>query len=267
MKHLRLIYFALCAATSPLVSQASAQIDTGIVVPMRDGVELRADLHRPSGGGRFPVLVYRTPYGRSGSSPDSLIQAAVGRGYAVVLQDVRGRYGSGGVFDPYRQEGRDGYDTIEWAARKPWSNGAVGSFGLSYPGAVQWLAAVERPPSLKAMVPAMTFSTPESFWYQGGVWDGSWLDWTWLNIAPDLRRRLHATGPTTDEEAARSWDKDAAAARRYRPMVDLPQLEGVAPWYAEWMRHPPGDAYWSFANLPARYDRVDAAVLNFSGWF
>ena len=65
------------------------------------------------------------------------------RGYAVVLQDVRGRYGSGGVFEAYRQEGQDGYDTIEWAARQPWSNGAVGTFGLSYPGAVQWLAAVE----------------------------------------------------------------------------------------------------------------------------
>jgi hypothetical protein len=132
---------------------------------------------------------------------------------------------------------------------------------------VQWLAAVESPPSLKAMVPAMTFSTPETFWYSGGVWDGSWLDWTWLNIAPDLRRRLGVTGPRTDEEAARSWDEDGATARRYRPLLDLPALKGVAPWYYEWMRHPPGDAWWSFARLPGRYHRVRAAVLNLSGWF
>ena len=113
----------------------------------------------------------------------------------------------------------------------------------------------------------MTFSTPENFWYSGGVWDGSWLDWTWLNIAPDLRRRLGVTGPQTDEEAARSWDQNGAAARRYRPMLELPDFKGVAPWYYEWMRHPPGDAWWSFARLPGRYERVSAAVLNLSGWF
>jgi hypothetical protein len=261
-------YLALCAVASSLAAQAPVQVDTGVAVPMRDGIVLRADVYRPAGQGRYPVLVYRTPYNRADTTGASaLVKDAVGRGYAVVLQDVRGRHGSAGVFDPYRQEGKDGYDTIEWAARRPWSNGEVGTFGLSYPGAVQWLAAVEHPPSLKAMVPAMTFSTPESFWYSGGVWDGSWLDWTWLNIAPDLRRRLGVGGPRTDEEAARAWEADGDSARRYRPKLELPQLKGVTPWYYEWMRHPPGDDYWSFARLPGRYDRVDAAVLNLSGWF
>ena len=258
---------ALSAAPSSLAAQSAARIDTGVAVPMRDGVILRADVYRPSTAGRFPVLVYRTPYSRKEAPPDPIVLAAVGRGYAVVLQDVRGRHGSAGIFEPYKQEGRDGYDTIEWAARQPWSNGAVGTFGLSYPGAVQWLTAVERPPSLKAMVPAMTFSTPESFWYSGGVWDGSWLGWTWLNIAPDLRRRLDVSGPRTDEEAARAWEKEGPAARRYRPLLELPAFRGVAPWYYEWMRHPPGDDYWSFARLPGKYHRVNAAVLNLSGWF
>ncbi len=261
------VVLPLLLAASRLAGQSPVRVDTGVAVPMRDGVILRADLYRPPSDGRFPVLVYRTPYSRVETPPDPLVVAAVRRGYAVVLQDVRGRYGSAGVFEPYQQEGRDGYDTIEWAARQPWSNGSVGTFGLSYPGAVQWLAAVEHPPSLKAMVPAMTFSTPESFWYSGGVWDGSWLDWTWLNIAPDLRRRLSVAGPKTDEEAARSWEQEGAAARRYRPMLELPQFQGVAPWYFEWMRHPPSDPYWSFARLDGRYARVDAAVLNLSGWF
>jgi putative CocE/NonD family hydrolase len=214
------------------------------------------------------VLVYRTPYNRDElphASP--LVQAAVRRGYAVVLQDVRGRYQSGGTFDPYFQERRDGYDTIEWAARQPWSDGRVGTFGLSYPGAVQWLAAVEGPPSLRAMVPAMTYSTPENFWTAGGVWDGSWLDWTWLNIAPDIRRRLGIAGPATDSAAEAAWGREAAAARRFRPMLALPQLQGVTPWYFEWMRHPPGDAWWDPLRLTGRYDRVGAAVLNLSGWF
>ena len=234
---------------------------------MRDGTVLRADVYRPPGERRFPVLVHRTPYSRAEAPMDPLVPAAVARGYVVVLQDVRGRYGSEGTFDPYRQEGRDGYDTIEWAARQPWSTGAVGTFGLSYPGAVQWLAAVERPPSLRAMVPAMTYSRPENFWYSGGVWDGSWLDWTWFNIAPDLRSRLGVAGPRTDEEAARSWDSEGAAAKRFRPLLELPDFQGVAPWYYEWMRHPPGDPWWDFARLEARYDGVDAAVLNLSGWF
>src|SRR5215210_2998896 len=266
-RHPLLLALVLSALALPLAAQAPMRADTGLVVPMRDGVLLRADLYRPAGDRRFPVLVYRTPYSRIEAPRDSLVGAAVRRGYAVLLQDVRGRYGSEGVFDPYRQEGKDGYDTIEWAARQAWSNGAVGTFVLSYPGAVQWLAAVEHPPSLRAMVPAMTFSRPESFWYQGGVWDGSWLDWTWFNIAPDLRRRLNVAGPKTGEEAAKAWEQDEGRARRYRPMTELPELKDVAPWYAEWMRHSPGDEYWSFAMLPGRYDRVNAAVLNLSGWF
>ena len=234
---------------------------------MRDRVVLRADVYRPGRDGRFPVLVYRTPYSRREAPPDPLVLAAVRRGYAVVVQDVRGRYDSEGVFEPYRQERGDGYDTIEWAALQEWSNGRVGTFGLSYPGAVQWLAALERPPSLRAMVPAMTYSKPESFWYQGGVWDGSWLDWTWLNIAPDLRRRLGVPGPSTDEEAARSWNEERVEAQRYRPMLELPDFKGVAPWYYEWMRHPPGDPWWDWTRLEKGYEQVDAPVLNLSGWF
>jgi putative CocE/NonD family hydrolase len=263
-----LVQLALWSLAFPVLAQVPIGADTGVAVPMRDGVVLRADLYRPAGKGRFPVLVYRTPYNRADTAGgSSLIHEAVGRGYAVLLQDVRGRYGSGGVFEPYRQEGRDGYDTIEWAARQPWSNGAVGTYGLSYPGAVQWLAALERPPSLKAMVPAMTYSRPESFWYQGGVWDGSWLDWTWFSIAPDLRRRLGALGPRTSDEAAAVWDRSGQAARRYRPMLQLPDFQGVAPWYYEWMRHPPGDRWWDWTRLERHYSRVTAPVLNLSGWF
>jgi putative CocE/NonD family hydrolase len=235
---------------------------------MRDGVVLRADVFRPDDGARHPVLVYRTPYNRQ-EHPDGspVVLAAVRRGYAVVLEDVRGRYQSGGTFEPYFQEGRDGYDTIEWAARQPWSDGRVGTFGLSYPGAVQWLAAVEGPPSLRAMVPAMTYSTPENFWTAGGVWDSSWLDWTWLNIAPDLRRRLGLPGPATDADAEAAWAREGVEARRFRPMLRLPQLQGITPWYFEWMRHPPGDGWWDPVRLAGRYSRVHAAVLNLSGWF
>ena len=90
---------------------------------MRDGVVLRADVWRPAGQGRHPTLVYRTPYGKAETSDGELVAKAVTRGYAVVVQDVRGRYASGGDFSAYTQEGKDGFDTIEWAAAQPWSSG------------------------------------------------------------------------------------------------------------------------------------------------
>jgi uncharacterized protein len=264
--HGALVILASCAPRPP--ASGTVVVDSAVPVSMRDGVVLVATVWRPSSAERVPVLVTRTPYGRGAdaTAPDFIPQA-IARGYAVVVQDVRGRYASEGEYEPYRHEGPDGYDTIEWAARQPWSSGVVGTFGLSYPGAVQWLAAVERPPSLTAMVPAMTYATPESFWYSGGVWDGSWLDWTWWNIAPDLRRRLGAAGPRTDEEVASAWKTDGPRAKRHRPLLTLPEFEGVAPWYHEWMRHPPGDPWWDWATIEGRYGDVGAAVLNISGWF
>lgn len=248
---------------SPLGAQARAgvHVDSAVTIPMRDGVLLRADIWRPERSGRFPTLVYRTPYNRKNAAEDSGIAAeAVARGYAVVLEDVRGRYGSEGDFDAYRHEGDDGYDTIEWAAAQPWSNGMIGTVGLSYPAAVQWLAALEQPPHLRAMVPAMTYATPETFWYGGGVWDGSWLDWTWYNIAADVSTRLGHAPPSMDDSAF-------ARAKAHRPLATLPDFQGIAPWYYEWMRHPPRDPWWSWAALEGHYQDVSAAVVNLSGWF
>ncbi len=237
-----------------------------VAVPMRDGVKLRADVFLPAETGRFPTLVYRTPYDRKAAEENDVVQAALGRGYAVVLQDVRGRYGSGGVFVPYANEGRDGYDTIEWAAAQPWSTGEIGTFGLSYPGAVQWLAAVESPPHLKAMVPAMTFSTPRNFFYAGGTWDLSWLDWIWQNIAPDARVRANLPGPRTGKEARAAWKLLSPPLADRLPLTDVPDLRAAAPYYFEWLAHLPGDPWWDWAEIRGKYGRVGAAVLNFSGW-
>lgn len=266
MVALALVLGAGAVAVAPISGQAGGLVQRDVAVPMRDGVVLRADVRRPPGEGRHPTLVHRTPYGKTGTSDSALVAAAVARGYAVVVQDVRGRYASGGQFVAYQQEGRDGYDTIEWAAAQPWSNGRVGTFGLSYPGAVQWLAAVESPPHLVAMVPAMTFASPTHFWYTGGVWDGSWLLWTWQNIAPDLRRRARVAGHQTGKEAVAAWPTGGVAAQGFLPRLELPAFKGVADWYYEWMRHGPYDPWWEWAELAGKYGRVSAAVLNVSGW-
>ena len=244
---------------------ARLSVDRDVAIPMRDGVVLRGDLYRPAGGGRFPVLIFRTPYGKHlAAGSDRVHRKAVARGYAVILQDVRGRYASEGHFDPYRQEGRDGFDTIEWAAAQDWSDGRVGTYGLSYPGAVQWLAAMESPPHLLAMAPAMTFSSPRNFFYSQGIFDSSWLPWIYQYVAPDARRRL---GLPVGEDAERSWPSVAAQSQSWLPLRDLPWLRREAPYYFEWLAHAPEDPWWDWAELRGRHGKVSAAVLNLSGWY
>jgi putative CocE/NonD family hydrolase len=258
--------FALGLAVSAGCTLSTGlQVDRDAAVPMRDGVVLRADIYRPSGDGKVPVLVFRTPYGKHNAArSDGVHGKAVARGYAVVMQDVRGRYASDGHFEPYRQEGADGYDTIEWAARQPWSDGRVGSYGLSYPGAVQWLAALEVPPHLLAMAPAMTFSSPRRFFYMNGIFDRSWLPWIYENIAPDARRRL---GMPDDGDAEAKWRSVAGDYQSWLPLRELPWLRKEAPYYFEWLSHAPEDAWWDWAELQGRYGRITAAVLNLSGWY
>ncbi len=268
---------ALLAAVAVLVVLGSScavvgpdqpMVEKNVPVPMRDGIVLRANVWHPATEGPFPTLVYRTPYGKDNTETWYTTHLrAVERGYAVVIQDVRGRYESEGEFFPYINEGHDGFDSIEWAAQQPWSNGSVGTYGLSYPGAVQWLAALESPPHLEAMVPAMTFSSPRIFFYSNGVWDLSWLAWVHNSIAPDTRRRLGLAGPVTGDEARAAWPEVADRLQSFLPLASLPDFEQAAPFYSEWLRHPPEDPWWDWAELPGRYDRVKAAVLHISGWY
>ncbi len=252
----------LPAAGSFLIAQDSHTqagqyvVEKNVAIPMRDGVLLRADVLRPAEFGKVAAEEEYTTF-----------RQAVERGYAVVVEDVRGRYQSAGEFRPYENEGRDGYDTIEWAASQPWSNGAVGTFGLSYPGAVQWLAAVESPPHLKAMVPAMTFSTPQNFFYAGGTWDLSWIEWIWDNIAPDVRVKKNLPGPRTYDEALVAWKNEGPKMLDTLPLLDVEPLRQVAPYYYDWLRHPAEDPWWDWSELRNKYGRAHAAVLNLSGWY
>ena len=243
-------------------------LEKNVPVPMRDGVVLRADVMRPAEGDKFPVLVYRTPYGKDAAQQEyTTFKHGVERGYAVVIQDVRGRHHSDGDFRPYENEGPDGYDTIEWAAAQPWSNGDLGTFGLSYPGAVQWLAAVQSPPHLRAMVPAMTFSTPQNFFYAGGTWDMSWIEWIWDDIAWDTRAKKNLPGPRTYGEALAAWKEEGAKMLNTLPLLDVKPLQQAAPYYFDWLQHRPEDPWWNWSELRDKYSRTHAAVLNLSAWY
>lgn len=252
--------------------KAASFVQKNVPVPMRDGVVLRADVRRPEKTGRYPVLIFRTPYDKNEGDPDNerSFEAAVARRYAMVIQDVRGRYASGGEFTAYANEGKDGYDTIEWAARQPWSDGRVGTFGLSYPGAVQWLAAVENPPHLKAMVPAMCFSTiGPQFIYFGGVFESAWASWSYVDMTPDTRARKDLPGPKTVEEAKEEWKKLGGdyVIEGWLPSIDMPYLKDTEPYHYSWLEHGPYDPWWEWGNLRDKYANVKAAVLNLSGWY
>ena len=139
---------------------------------MRDGTVLRADVGRPDTAEPVPAILARMPYGKAYNVAHAdfleFVNAAAA-GYAVVFQDVRGRFQSEGDFYPYLHEGADGYDSVEWLAAQPWCNGQVGMVGGSYLGLVQWLAAVEQPPHLKALCPLISPSELyEGCYYQGG---------------------------------------------------------------------------------------------------
>src|SRR5438874_5039440 len=145
-------------------------VERGVAAKMRDGVTLRADIYRPKADGKFPVLLVRTPYDKTGEMNFGLRAAA--RGYVVISQDVRGRFTSEGEWYPFKNESLDGYDTVEWAAALPYSNGQVGMFGGSYVGATQYLAAIAKPPHLAGICPVVTASNYHDGWtYQGGAFE------------------------------------------------------------------------------------------------
>ena len=175
-------------------------IEKNIDIPMRDGCVLRGDLYRPDGPEKLPVLLNRTPYDKSfpliSLNTLDVIRAAQ-RGYNVVFVDCRGLFASQGTFQCFVDEARDGYDTIEHLARQPWADGKVGTFGASYMGATQWLAATQRPPSLKAMVPSITASDYHDGWtYQGGAF-ALFFNVSWPMITLGLGRlmRERASNP------------------------------------------------------------------------
>ena len=153
-------------------------VDENVMIPMRDGVQLQADVYRPEGGGKYPTLVCRTPYSRQGLGSLTTADYWVANGYAVVWQDCRARFGSeGDLYTPHLNEGRDGHDTVEWAAQQPWSTGDVGTFGQSYMGADQYMAASGTPPALKAMMPVSGSTDFRQSWiyHSGGAFEHGWM--------------------------------------------------------------------------------------------
>jgi uncharacterized protein len=243
-------------------------LEKNVTAVMRDGVRLRADIYRPEAVDKVPVILIRTPYSKDRyAGYSSFPRKAAESGYAVIVQDVRGRFASEGVFSPYLQELNDGYDSVEWAAALPFSNGKVGTQGCSYLGAVQWQAAVMNPPHLAAIFPQCTFANGRHFFYFSGAFDLSWI--LWLNgRLPDLKKRLGMTGEeASDEEAERQWSAHKWEWLNFLPLKKFPLLKDFCPYYYDWLDHPDDGPFWDFVNVEKRHGEVSVPAYSLTGWF
>jgi putative CocE/NonD family hydrolase len=246
---------ALCHADEPY----QVVFENNVTMKARDGVTLRADIYRPKADGKFPVLLERTPYNKYSNIGDGLKGAA--RGYVIILQDVRGRNSSEGDWYPFKCESADGYDSVEWAAALPYSNGKVGMIGGSYVGATQMLAAIAAPPHLVGIYPTVTASDYHAHWaYQGGAFMQLLAQaWSSALSIDGLQRRAGGTSLPTH------WDLKAPPAEY--PLLDPGSAAGLAPYYFDWIAHPTYDDYWKQWSIEGHFDQIKVPALHLGGWY
>ena len=227
-------------------------VQRDVRVPMRDGITLSADVYRPRTEVKVPAIVVRTPYGKTGDEIDKTARFFASHGYGVVYMDVRGRGDSDGEFVPYRNEGRDGYDSIEWTASQPWCSGAVGTMGASYLARVQWLAALHRPPHLKTMICMVTPSDPFVEW-PTGVPTPHHLCWLYMT-----------SGRVMQNVDVIDWER----IYWHLPLETMDELTGkqLSHWREE-IRHPYLDDWWKAISYQDRFHELDLPVLHISGWY
>jgi len=224
-----------------------------MAVPMRDGVHLSANIFRPEAPGRYPTILVRTPYGKgSGISPN--YAPFVEHGYAVVVEDVRGRYASEGVFRPLEQEPADGGDTLDWIARQPWSDGKIGMLGGSYLGIVQWKVAVLNNPHLKAIFPSVSGCDDylDRFYSPGGAMKlGQRLLWMSENV-----RAPH-------------FHPDFGKFVLHLPLrtADVAATGQTSSMFQEAVAHPAYDSFWKSISVREQLDKIRVPVFSVGGWF
>lgn len=223
-------------------------------VPMRDGVRLSADVYLPSTGGPFPALLLRTIYDNQEPRYLQWTCRFVEAGYAVVLQDSRGRHDSEGAWDPYMCELEDGFDTHEWIGRQEWCDGQIGTFGLSYPGFTQTLPATLRSKYLKALVPIASQQDNYGHHRVDGV----------IHHAVSLFF-ANMMGKTMQRNALGELDQD----QMYRALPLISALDdlGDNPYYRGVIEHEQYGEWWDRYSLRDRYDQVETPSLFITGWF
>ncbi len=266
-KTLCLIAFAAAVlpGTAAFNQTSDVIVERNVAMKTRDGVTLYADVYRPFGDQADPVLLTRTPYDKSGGSEVGRLGAL--RGFMMVIQDVRGRYTSEGEWYPFKHEIEDGYDTVEWAAALPHSNGKVGMFSGSYVGATQMLAAIGHPPHLAGICPVVTASNYHENWtYQGGAFE-QWFNESWTSgLAQDTANR-------TMRNATNAMVGSSVLPLNQYPVFNLKQEGGaeitgkLAPYFLDWLAHPEYDGYWKQWSIEENYANIQVPALVIAAWY
>ena len=235
------------------------------MVPMKDGIKLATDIYFPQSEkeSTFPALVNRTPYNKDYVENSKEINAYVKAGYVVVVQDVRGRYHSEGIFVPYEYEIEDGLELFKWVRSQSWCNGHLGTFGLSYHGGTQWLPATKNPEGLDAMVPVITF---DDLYNGSAYYDGAKvlhdLRWTVASIIPDIMERAKKAGEEVTVEPPEVYN-----CLEKIPLASDEAVKLYAKYYLEWMKHSTFDDYWKKLSPKEHYSDITVPTLNISGWY
>ena len=246
----------------------------------RDGTTLYAEVVRPDAPGRFPVLVSRTPYNKDPGLDDNPNHSAyyfAQRGYVTVIQDCRGRFASEGEYSPLFQEVADGYDTVEWAARLPWSNGRVGTFGQSYMGATQYTVACNDslPPSLQCMAPVSASADFHQSWvyHTGGAMEWGWMvPYAIFKGRNTLQRRERTDLLEQMDAYITSGDNFAEPLTPewycYLPLNEWAGLlKEAAPYFAEYLAQPSDGELWDRINLMKHLRSISVPILHVSSWY
>lgn len=255
--YLAIVLVAEALCLSALWAQAPnppIRFRSDVLIPMRDGVELAANMFLPEKAGKYPVILLRTPYRRSLGEKGAIYFAQ--HGYVVVSEDVRGRYDSGGEWYPFIHDANDGYDTIAWAAKQPWSDGKVATMGGSYVAIDQWLAAGKAPPHLVAMVSIMSSAASSQENARTGGAMPLFLTLTWAMT--ECRR-------TSNEEILLlDWPKIV----RDLPVIDAGQSEGCVPqFYRDWINHTMRGSSGQAQSLHDIFTKHSLPVMNVTGWY
>jgi uncharacterized protein len=257
-------------STGPIIDCGfGVRLERGVRCTMSDGVVLVSDHYHPPGPGPHPTLLMRQPYGRDIASTVVYAHPAwfAAHGYNVVIQDVRGRGDSEGDFYPFRNEGRDGAETIRWLRTRSESNGSVGMYGFSYQGITQLLAAAEQPPGLVCIAPAQTACDLYHGWFyrQGALRLASSLGWGLQMLKADARRRQLRAASDGLEKA---WS-DLRSQSLVTPYGLHPQLqdEGLPSYVRDWFAHNVPGPYWSALDVSESLSRITIPGLHISGWF
>ncbi|WP_322753724.1 CocE/NonD family hydrolase [Frankia sp. Cas3] len=237
-------------------------IQRDLRVPMPDGVDLLADRWAPRVGGEtLPTALLRSPYGRAGVLGLSMARPLAERGFQVLIQSTRGGFGSGGIFDPLRQEREDGLATLEWVVKQPWFGGSIVLVGLSYLGYVQWAVADHLPPEVKAMIPHMTESALTLEFLRK---DGMSLEtpFAWGALIATMERRWAMFGKPIQDRRTRRALQTLPLGR-----ADVAAVGHRTDYIQDILAHDTDDPRWAGIDHRHRVADVTVPVSSIGGWY